>query len=152
MNARVGDERYWNDIGIQFSEDFGEIVYLGSSIIYIALQLAFYLGCSPVYLVGLDFDYGSLGQEHEPGKIEVTQENFHAVNQVHHISDYHRVGDMFGVPNYILQEKAYQVAKDRYALHGREVFNATVGGKLPVFDRVDFDSLFEGEAKKNGSI
>ncbi len=143
MNARLGDERYWNDIGIQFSEDFGEIVYLGSSIIYIALQLAFYLGCNPVYLVGVDFDYGQLGRDQQPGKVEVTEENLTTIQAIHHRPDYHGLGDYIGVPNFELQQKAYTIAKSRFEHHGRKIYNATHGGQLGVFDRIDFDSIFD---------
>lgn len=145
MNARIGEERYWNDIGIQFSEDFGHIVYLGSSIIYVAMQLAFYLGCDPVYLVGVDFDYGDFAQGNPSGKVEVTPENLSKIRSLHHIPDYHRVGDLVGVPNYDLQEKAYKIARDRFEMHGRSILNATKGGRLNVFDRVDYDRLFEDE-------
>jgi hypothetical protein len=39
-------------------------------------------------------------------------------------------------------EKAYAKARGVYERAGRRIVNASVGGKLEVFDRVDYGSLF----------
>ncbi len=39
-------------------------------------------------------------------------------------------------------EKAYGVARGVFEGDGRRIVNATVGGKLEVFERVDYRSLF----------
>ena len=36
----------------------------------------------------------------------------------------------------------YKMAKEYCANHGMKIYNGTRGGKLEVFERVDFDSLF----------
>lgn len=142
MNARLADETYWTDPGIQFSRDFSHAVYLGSTVTYIALQLAYHLGCNPVYLIGVDIDYGLLAERFPPGKILVTQENIDLVNKAHFTKDYYRVGDVIGMPNVELQNKAFGVARTAFEDVGRQVFNAGIGGRLDVFDRVDFKTLF----------
>src|SRR3546814_4705110 len=38
----------------------------------------------------------------------------------------------------------YQMADLVYRCAGRRIYNATVGGKLEVFERVKFDGLFRG--------
>ncbi len=48
-----------------FSDDCAAIVYFGQSAVYLDLQLAFHLGCSPVYLIGLDPDADAAGGEGE---------------------------------------------------------------------------------------
>ncbi|MEZ6011338.1 MAG: 6-hydroxymethylpterin diphosphokinase MptE-like protein [Hyphomonas sp.] len=145
MNARLADERYWKDPGIQFSRDFSHAVYLGSTITYVALQLAYHLGCEKVYLIGVDMDYGPLCDMFPPGKLVVTSENLDLVRQAHFTPDYYQVGDVIGVPDTQLQTEAFNVAKAAFETAGRQVFNAGVGGKLDVFDRVDFTSLFPGK-------
>ena len=142
MNARLADEAYWTDPGIQFSRDFSHSVYLGSTISYIALQLAYHLGCDPVYLIGVDMDYGPLAEQFPPGKIHVSEENIDLVNQAHFTKDYYQVGDVIGIPNFDLQNQAFGVARTAFEDAGRHIYNAGIGGKLDVFDRVDFHSLF----------
>jgi hypothetical protein len=46
------------------------------------------------------------------------------------------------LPDLETSERAYTMAKDAYARDGREVFDATIGGKLTVFPKVDYLSLF----------
>ena len=143
FNARRGDPYYFDEMGIQFSRDFSNIVYLGSPITYIALQLAYYLGCNPVYLIGVDHSYGALAKNFPPGKIEVTKENYELVRQCHMNPDYYQIGDVIGVPNTSLQDKAYEVAADAYKQAGREIYNAGVNSFLDAFPRTDFDSIFK---------
>ena len=38
---------------------------------------------------------------------------------------------------------AYTMARQAYERAGREVIDATVGGKLTVFPKVDYNSLFK---------
>ena len=40
--------------------------------------------------------------------------------------------------------KGYQMCKNYADTHGIKIYNATRGGMLEIFERVDFDSLFEG--------
>jgi hypothetical protein len=143
MNSRLADFTYWNDIGIQFSRDFSHVVYLGSSITYVALQLAYHLGCNPIYLVGVDMDYGELTQMHPPGKIEIDVENIDKVRGVHFDENYYAPGDVIGVPDFGIQLKALEVAKAAFLENGRQIFNATPGGKLELFPRIKFESIFE---------
>ena len=39
-------------------------------------------------------------------------------------------------------EVAYKMAREAYVSDGRQVLDATVGGKLTVFQKADYDSLF----------
>lgn len=41
---------------IQFSKDISEGVYIGNTVIYDTLQIAFYMGFSEIYLLGVDLD------------------------------------------------------------------------------------------------
>ena len=143
FNARRGDPYYFDDLGIQFSRDFAHIVYLGSTITYIALQLAYYLGCNPVYLIGVDHSYGALSKQFPPGKIEVTSENYDLVRQCHMNPDYYKIGDVIGVPNTKLQDEAYSLAARVYQENGREVYNVGVDSFLDVFPRADFNEIFK---------
>ena len=41
----------------RFSKDIVKSIYAGQTVTYINLQLAFYMGFSEVYLIGIDFSY-----------------------------------------------------------------------------------------------
>ena len=148
MYCRIGDKTYWDHLAPMFSEDFPNIVYLGSTVTYISLQLAFHLGCDPVYLIGVDHNYGELPKLFPPGKITITEENIHLVRGLHFDDDYYKVGDQIGVPNVKIQEDAYAKAREVYERHGRHIYNAGLNSKLEVFEKCNFDDLFQREKKK----
>lgn len=132
----------WREFYPGFSTDFANIVYLGSTITYINLQLAFYLGLNPVYVIGCDHSYGPLAKKFPPGKIRITEEVYEMLKEAHFIDNYHKIGGTFGIPYVGYQEAAYQEALNSFRRSGREVFNAGVDSKLEIFPRVKFDSLF----------
>lgn len=138
-----GQRYYWEDLYPQFSPDFASIVHLGSTVTYIMLQLAYHLGCNPVYLVGLDHDYGELPKRFPPGKITITEDNIEQIRGLHFSDRYYQVGDQIGVPDVARQEAAYAKARAAFEADGRQVFNASAHTALDVFDRCDYDHLFE---------
>lgn len=109
---------------LKFSDDFAQKAYSGATVTYICMQLAVYMGFKQIYLLGVDFDY----QEGEITK--------------HFIEDYHGKGEKANKTNYKMNLLAYQSAKEYADNHNVEIYNATRGGKLEVFERVDFDNLF----------
>lgn len=125
----------------QFSTDCAEAVYVNITVLYPMLQLAFYMGCDPVYLVGVDHSYsrtasGSGGQDSIMVSTTKDSDHFHP--------DYMGQGARGYVPRLDRMEQAYRLAKTTYEAHGRKVLNATKGGKLEIFDRVDFEQVVNG--------
>ena len=150
MNVRHGGSGYW-DRGPQFSFDFPHIVFLGATITYIGLQLACHLGCRPIHLIGIDHHYGKLTEMFPPGKIKLTQNNIHLLAAGRHFSeDYHKIGDLVGVPFLKDQNRAYAHARTLLNARGIDVFNAGVDSHLEVFPRVDYETLFTPQCAPPG--
>lgn len=126
----------------EFSRDVGSIVYLGSTITFVMLQFAYHLGFDEIYLVGLDHNYGKLPKLFPPGKIEVTKENYHLIQECHFDKEYFNIGDVMGVPDVKSKELGYAEAKKVIEASGRKVYNASVDSKLDVFDKIEYNSLF----------
>ncbi len=139
-----GNLYYWTDIYPQFSPDFAAIAHLGSSVTYLMLELAYHLGCDPVYLIGLDHDYGELPRRFPPGKITITEQNIDLVRGLHFSNAYYKIGDQIGVPDVARQEMAYALAQSAFENDGRKIYNASAESKLDLFERVEFASLFAG--------
>ena len=111
---------------IRFSSDCRKGCYEGGTVTYICLQLAVYMGFKEIYLIGVDCKY--LGAR--PSKQDYFCSNY--------MEDSGK-GNVTRIEDSII---AYQVAKDYANAHGIRIYNATRGGKLEVFERVEFDSLF----------
>lgn len=109
-----------------FSEDITKTVFWGATVAYSAMQIAAYMGFSEVYLLGMDFNY----EDRKKG------------GQGVHFSEEYEKGIMFEVNYKREHEMAYLSAKEYSKTHSIKFYNATRGGKLEIFERVDFDSLF----------
>ena len=142
MNVRWGDQGYWQR-GPQFSFDFPHIVFLGATITYIGLQLAYHLGCNPIYLIGIDHNYGDLPKLLPPGKFLLTEENIALLNNCHFSTDYWKVGEIASVPYLDYQNRAYGVARSALESKGVKVLNAGIDSHLEVFPKVNYLDLFE---------
>ncbi len=127
INSIVGPYS-WNH-PTQFSTNPAQGVFAGGSITYTLMQLAIYMGLREIYLLGIDHTL-SCG-------------NF---NANHFLPSYTEENETPNepTPHHIMStEASYKVAHDYAVQHGYAIQNATRGGALEVFPRVDFDSLFK---------
>lgn len=110
----------------QYAEDIRYGIYTCTTVIYHCFQLATYMGFQKIYLLGVDFDISG---------------NYKSANN-HFIKNYYDSNSQTAIFYDEEQLRSYKAAKKYADEHGIEVFNATRGGKLEIFPRVDFDSLF----------
>ena len=122
----------------RFSTDAAERVYCGQSVTYINLQLAYHMGFSEVYLIGMDFSYQIPQAFEKKGDMIVSTGD----DPNHFHPDYFGKGKSWKDPKLEKVLLNYQMAKFVFEAAGRKIFNATAGGRLEAFDRVDYDSLF----------
>lgn len=123
----------------RFSKDCSKVIYCGQSVTFINLQLAYFLGFKEVYLIGMDFNYviPDSVKKIKGAVIESTEDD---VNHFH--PDYFGKGKKWHDPKLDNVLKSYLHHKEIFEADGRKIYNATAGGKLEVFDRVNFDDLF----------
>ena len=113
-------------------------LYWGSTITYTCIQLACYMGIKEIYLIGVDFHF-----DLPAGTLDCNEAVHISENEKNHFHpDYRKPGEKWCRPNLELQEKSYEAAKYAFEKSGGKIYNATRGGKLEIFPRVDFDSLF----------
>lgn len=117
--------RDWTDGHMpQFSDDFARGTFTGWTITYDgALQLAVYMGFAEIYLLGVDCNYAknSYRNYFEEQK-ESDSLNHHEERMI----------------------LAYRAAREYTEKRGIRIYNATRGGMLEEFVRVDFDLLMRG--------
>jgi len=109
---------------------------------FICLQLAAFMGFKEIYLLGFDNEYPVMMTKY--GEIvfnKIKQHHFSEDYRGNSITkDYANQGFYAGRIDEI--NIAYQSAREYAESHGIKIFNATRGGKLDVFKRISFDSLF----------
>jgi hypothetical protein len=121
-----------------FSTNALRMVWSGGTVTYICLQLAYYMGFSNIYLVGLDHSY-TIPHDAIVEGVDITSTSD---DPNHFVPDYFGKGKRWHDPRVDRMELAYKKAKRFFEADGRHIYNATAGGQLEVFERVDFKSLF----------
>ncbi|WP_198266402.1 glycosyltransferase [sulfur-oxidizing endosymbiont of Gigantopelta aegis] len=128
------DKMEKNDKLIYFTEDFGfkqknhpdyahprfsknctDSLYSGASVNHLCLQLAFYLGFHEIYLIGMDFTFDMANL---------------SINQIIRNDS---IDDIIN---------DFSLAKETFENSGKRIYNASKGGNINLFNRVDFDTLF----------
>jgi len=122
----------------RFSTEFDRILYCGQSVTILNLQIAYYLGFSEVYLIGMDFDYKIPESAIVDGNNILSNDS----DENHFHPDYFGKGKSWHDPKLDRVLNSYRMVKLVYEISGRKIYNSTVGGKLELFDRVDYYDVF----------
>jgi hypothetical protein len=118
-----------------FSPDASERVFEGFTVTYVALQLAFHMGFSQAVLIGVDHNFFTQGPANQAVVSQGDDPN-------HFTPNYFGSGFKWQLPDLQGSERAYRLAKNAYENNGRRILDATIGGKLTIFPKVDYNSLF----------
>ncbi len=120
-----------------FSSDCGLGMYGGRTVTYNNLQLAAHLGLNPIFLIGCDHYY-----QGESGVNVAGQVVQHTSSSNHFSPKYRNAGEKVNSAPIGEMNAAFEVARRVSKVRNIEIYNATRGGYLEIFDRVTFDSLF----------
>lgn len=133
-----GKNKVWQG---HFSTDIWKSTSWGKTVIIeICLPIAFYLGFSTIYLLGCDCDFkfdvdNSFGASY-----------FYDLSKIPPKYREHLLKEREDITRSPpIWEASYSTVKQFFEENGRKIYNAGKGGKLEVFERVDYDSLFSGK-------
>lgn len=118
-----------------FQTDATKPLGSGRTVTYNVIQLAFCMGFQEVYIIGKDHSFNTTEKAGKGIEIKDKDDN-------HFVNNYLLPGQKFDVPDLKSEEYAYKLSREAFEKAGRIIKNATVGGKLEIFERVDFYSLF----------
>ncbi|WP_052351680.1 6-hydroxymethylpterin diphosphokinase MptE-like protein [Deinococcus pimensis] len=109
----------------------------GGTVTYVALQLAYHMGFETVILIGVDHHFTTKGTPH--AVVTTSAEG----DPNHFDKGYFGTGFRWQLPDLPMSELAYSMAKYNFEMDRRVVVDATVGGALTIFPKVEFESLFK---------
>jgi hypothetical protein len=119
----------------RFFNDIGQGIWQGMTVTYVAMQIAYYMGFKQVILIGVDHSFSTKGKPHDI----ITSAGD---DPDHFDKSYFGRGFRWQIPDLEGSEVAYRMAGYHFKRDGREILDATVNGKLNVFPKVNFSSLF----------
>ncbi|WP_256988774.1 6-hydroxymethylpterin diphosphokinase MptE-like protein [Bacillus sp. EB106-08-02-XG196] len=118
----------------RFSEDIVKGIYWGNTVAYTAIQMAVYMGIKEIYLLGVDHNFSKMINDNGEIVSDETAKDYFTEN-------YNTDKEDLYIPNIEISTRAFKAAKKFTDNHNIKIFNATRGGKLEVFDRIDFDKI-----------
>jgi hypothetical protein len=119
----------------KFAGDCSMSVYIGSTVTFVAMQLAFHMGFRDVALIGCDHNFVSKGYPH---RVLISGSE----DPDHFDPGYFSDGVKWNFPDLLGSELYYMMARNVFHQAGRKIVNATEGGKLEVFPRVSLKDFF----------
>jgi len=113
---------------IGFSDDITRGVYGGWTVTQSMIQFAVYMGFSEIYLLGVDFNYAN-------NNTEINADCYFDKTMFNSKLNY-------ALPKTEISLAAFAQSREYCEQNGIKIYNATRGGKLEVFERINFDDLF----------
>lgn len=131
---------------VAFTDDPSRGLGNGASIVFDLIQFAAWMGFKKIYLYGLDHTF-SMPKNYEGKAGQAVVDN---KEDNHFIKGYRSKSERWYSPVTEFIDKGFEVAREYCEGHGIEIYNATRGGRLEIFERRDFDDAL-AEIEASGS-
>lgn len=125
-----------------FYDDLTQPICEGYTVTYVAMQIAYYMGFRRVFLIGVDHSFKQSGSSNETQVYEG--------DDVNHFDPNYFKGQQWQLADVDGSEVSYHLANYHFRKDGRQIFDATVGGKLEVFPKISFEQALK-MARKVGA-
>lgn len=119
----------WESPNSTVSEDISAYVSDGRTVTFAAIQFAIYMGFKKIYLLGVDHSYANVIKQ--DGSVEKNDEKTYAEGIIDR---------GMGVQYVDVTNEAYLNAKEYCDLNDIRIYNATRGGKLEIFNRINLEN------------
>lgn len=118
---KIVPKRFWTT---SISTDISKRVYEGSSVVHFLMQIAFYMGFKEIYLLGTDCNF--FGDVKHSGLVD-----YKGANNLANSAE-----DLY---NGLMDD--YKLALEYANQNGVKIYNATRGGMLEIFPRVQLEQV-----------
>jgi len=116
---------------LAFTNDLEKSLYEGYTVTYVAMQIAYYMGFSSIFLIGVDHNFQYSGRPNEKQLMQGKDPN--------HFDSRYFQNCEWQLPDLEASELAYRAANFYFKRSGRQIYDATVNGKLTIFPKISFD-------------
>lgn len=125
----------------KFSDDIATGIYAGESVTYFNIQVLAYMGCDPIYLLGVDFSFKATDPKLVDSGYGYIYEGGGEVNHFH--KDYRPPGEKWTMPNLKEQELCFDYAAKLFASRHKSLYNASRQTKLTVIPGVTLEEALK---------
>lgn len=115
-------------------------IFEGMTVTYVALQMAYFMGFERVFLIGVDHNFVQTGKPHEEQQMGDSDPN-------HFDPDYF-AGQQWHLADLKGSEVSYQMADYHFRKNKRMIYDATLNGKLQIFDKTSYEQALQWARKR----
>ncbi|MGH8563684.1 MAG: 6-hydroxymethylpterin diphosphokinase MptE-like protein [Gammaproteobacteria bacterium] len=126
----------------KFARDCRVSICQGSTVTFVAMQLAFHMGFQRVALVGCDHTFAVQG----PANTTVIADG---PDRSHFDPRYFSAGQVWQLPDLTASEYFYALAAEQFRLAGRTLVNCTSGGRLELLERCSLTQFLSSAKRSN---
>lgn len=126
---------YTTYTGPKFAKDIRNRLWESATVTYVSMQIAYFMGFSEVILIGVDHNFATKGAANTTIISEGDDPN-------HFHPGYFGKGFRWQLPDLEKSEIGYRMAQHVFERDGRRIVDATIDGKLTIFEKVKYDDLF----------
>lgn len=119
----------------RFSHRCDRMVYWGGTVTYMMLQVAAWMGCNPIYLIGTDLTYNV------PTHVDGDEITSCGPDMNHFHPDYFGPGKRWHDPRVDTMQRCFNHAYEVLRRRGVALYNATQGGKLEDLPRARYEDV-----------
>lgn len=123
-----------------FQTDLSKEIFEGYTVTYVAMQIAFYMGFSQVFLIGVDHNFVAVGNPNNKQFLQGEDPN--------HFHPSYFGNKEWHLPDLEASELSYSMARFHFNRDGRQIYDATVNGKLQIFPKISYEQALENCSKK----
>lgn len=115
-----------------FYRDVRRGLWVGGTVTFAAMQIAYHIGYRRVVLIGVDHAFTFEGKPNDRLMAREADPN-------HFDPNYFGPGTEWHAPDLALSEISYRMAKEAFERDGREIVDATEGGMLQIFQKMPLE-------------
>lgn len=127
-----------------FFKDLTLGVNKGYTVTYVAMQIAYFMGFKRVFLIGVDHNFAQQGNPNEKQVM--------GSNDPNHFDPNYFKGQEWHLADLEHSELFYTLAKYMFERDGRQIFDATIDGKLAIFEKVAYEDALRMATKKTKGV
>jgi len=123
-----------------FQTDLRKQMDEGCTVTYVAMQIAYYMGFTTVFLIGVDHNFTTNGNPNEQQLLQGSD--------INHFHPNYFSNNEWHLPDLEGSELAYYMARFFFHRNGRKIYDATIDGKLRIFPKISFEEALDICGKK----
>ncbi len=123
-----------------FQGNLLQSLHEGYTVTFVAMQIAFFMGFKRVFLIGVDHNFIANGK--------VNEKQYLSGDDPNHFDPTYFSNKEWHLPDLEASELSYHLARFFYSRDSRNIYDATLNGKLNIFPKISYEQALHIAKRK----